>query len=145
MLPAALAGGAAGVASGRLFDRYGVRKVALPGAVVLLGSAAGLCFTGLDTSVVLIAGVYMAETIGWQMVSTPTNTWGMNSLPNEVIQHGTAVLDTLMQVGAAFGTAAIVSLTALAPGIDGYRLGFAGCAALLAVVAVMVLAGVRDD
>ena len=86
----------------------------------------------------------MVETLGWQLVSTPTNTWGMNALPNEVMQHGTAVLDTFMQVGASFGTAAIVSLTAYAPGIEGYRLGFVGCAALLAVVAVVVLASVRD-
>ena len=144
MMPAAFVGGAAGVVSGRLFDRYGVRKVAVPGIIVLLGSAAGLCFVGLDTHVVLVAALYMVETLGWQMVSTPTNTWGINSLPNEVIQHGTAVLDTLMQVGAAFGTATIVSLTALAPGIEGYRFGFVGCTALLAVVAAMVLVAVRD-
>ena len=31
-----------------------------------------------------------------------------------------------------------------APGIDGYRFGFIGCAALLAADAVMVLAAVRD-
>lgn len=144
MMPAALVGGLTGVVSGRLFDRYGVRKVALPGAVALAAAAVGLCFTGLDTSVVLVAALYMVETFGWQMVATPTNTWGINALPNEVIQHGTAVLDTLMQVGAAFGTAAIVSLTALAPGIDGYRLGFVGCAALLAVVAAVIVAAVRD-
>ena len=144
MMPAAIVGGVAGVVSGRLFDRYGVRKVVLPGIVVLFASAVGLCFVGLDTSVVFVAVLYMVETLGWQMVATPTNTWGINSLPNEVMQHGTAVLDTLMQVGAAFGTATIVSLTALAPGIDGYRFGFVGCAALLAAVAVMVLAAVRD-
>ena len=145
MMPAALVGAVAGVVSGRLFDKHGVRKVAVPGAVVMLASAIALCFTGLDTSVVLIAAIYMVETLGWQLASTPMNTWGINSLSNEVIQHGTAVLDTLMQVGAAFGTATIVSLTALAPGIDGHRLGFIGCAALLAVVAAVVLGRVRDE
>lgn len=144
MMPAAIVGGIAGVVAGRLFDRYGVRKVAVPGVVVLLASAVGLCFVGLETSVVLVAALYMVEALGWQMVATPTNTWGINSLPNEVMQHGTAVLDTLMQVGAAFGTATIVSLTALAPGIDGHRFGFVGCAALLGAAAVVVLATVRD-
>ena len=144
MMPAALVGGLTGVFSGRLFDRYGVRRVALPGAAALLASAVGLCFAGLDTSVVLVAALYMVETFGWQMVATPTNTWGINALPDGVIQHGTAVLDTLMQVGASFGTAAIVSLTALAPGIEGYRLGFVGCAGLLAVVAAVIVTAVRD-
>lgn len=144
MMPAAIGGGIAGIVSGRLFDRYGVRKVAVPGMLVVLGSAVSLCFVGLNTSVVLIAVLYLVESLGWQMVSTPTNTWGLNSLSNDVMQHGTAMLDTLMQVGAAFGTATIVSLTALAPGIDGYRFGFIGCTALLAIVAVMVFARVRD-
>jgi len=130
--------------AGRLFDRYGVRKVAVPGVIVLLAAAVGLCFVGLDTPVVLVAALYMAEAFGWQMVATPTNTWGINALPNEVMQHGTAVLDTLMQVGAAFGTATVVSLTALAPGIEGYRVGFIGCAVLLGAAAVMVLTSIRD-
>ena len=51
---------------------------------------------------------------------------------------------TLLAVGAAFGTATIVSLTVLAPGIDGYRFGFIGCAVLLAIVAIMVLTTIRD-
>ena len=144
MMPAAIVGGIAGVVAGRLFDRYGVRKVAVPGVIVLLAAAVGLCFVGLDTSVVLVAALYMAEAFGWQMVATPTNTWGINSLSNEVMQHGTAVLDTLMQVGAAFGTATVVSLTALAPGIEGYRVGFIGCAVLLGAAAVMVLTSIRD-
>lgn len=144
MMPAAIVGGIAGVVAGRLFDRYGVRKVAVPGVIVLLAAAVGLCLVGLDTSVVLVAALYMAEAFGWQMVATPTNTWGINSLPNEVMQHGTAVLDTLMQVGAAFGTATVVSLTALAPGVEGYRVGFIGCAALLGAAAVMVLTSIRD-
>ncbi|MBQ9001145.1 MAG: MFS transporter, partial [Eggerthellaceae bacterium] len=144
MMPAAFVGAVAGVISGRLFDKYGVRKVVVPGVLVLFGSAVALCFTGLDTHIVFVTVLYMVETLGWQMVSTPANTWGINSLPNEVIQHGTAVLDTLMQVGAAFGTATIVSITALAPGIDGYRLGFIGCAALLAAAAALVFIGIKD-
>ena len=144
MMPAAIGGGIVGIVSGRLFDRYGVRKVVVPGIIVLLGSAVGLCFVGLETSIVLVAVLYLVESLGWQMVSTPTNTWGLNSLPDEVMQHGTAVLDTLMQVGASLGTATIVSLTALAPGIDGYRLGFVGCATLLGVAAVMVVTSIRD-
>ena len=35
-------------------------------------------------------------------------------------------------------------LTALAPGIEGYRVGFIGCAVLLGAAAVMVLTSIRD-
>lgn len=144
MMPAAVVGAVVGVAAGRLFDKFGVRKVALPGSVILVGSAVALCFMGVDTPIAVVAVLYAVESFGWQTVATPVNTWGLNALSDEVMQHGTAVLDTLMQVGASFGTATIVSLTALAPGMEGYRLGFAGCTVLLAVVTVMTFMRVRD-
>lgn len=156
MAPAALAGAVTGIVAGRIFDKHGVRVIVLVGAVLLEGAAIALCLCGADTAVPLVAGIYCIETIGWQCVSTPSNTWGINSLPNEVIQHGNAVMSTLMQVGASFGTAAIVSLTAFGPlvagaGADavavtsaGYHVAFIGTAALLAVVALVIAIGVRD-
>ena len=155
MAPAALAGAVSGIVAGRVFDKHGVRAIVLVGAVLLEGSAIALCFSGLDASVFAVAGIYMVETIGWQFVSTPTNTWGINSLPNEIIQHGNAVMSTLMQVGASFGTATIVSLTAFGPALApdgsalvqtqaGYHAAFIGTAVLLGLVAVVILVGIRD-
>lgn len=155
MMPAALGGAVAGIFAGKVFDKRGVRAIALVGALFLFGSAVAFCFCGEAASVVLIAGIYLLETVGWQFISTPSNTWGINSLPNEIIQHGNAVLSTLMQVGASFGTAALVSLTAFgwmaAPGGDaaaitlaGYHVAFIGVAVVVGVVALVVLAAVRD-
>ena len=155
MAPAALAGAVTGVVAGRIFDRHGVRVIVLVGAALLEGSAIALCFCGADAWVVTVAGIYFVETIGWQCVSTPSNTWGINSLPNEIIQHGNAVMSTLMQVGASFGTASIVSLTAFGPlvatsadaaavTLAGYHVAFAGTAVLLALVALVIAVGVRD-
>lgn len=156
MMPAALVGAVSGIVAGRVFDKRGVRAIACAGSALLVASAVGLCFVGIDATVVLVAVLYMVETLGWQFVTTPVNTWGINSLPNEVIQHGNAVLSTLMQVGASFGTAAIVSLTAFGPafapaGADaaavtfaGYHVAFIGCACVMAVVALVVFVGVKD-
>ena len=155
MAPAALAGAVTGVVAGRIFDKHGVRVIVLVGATLLEGAAIALCLCGADTWVVVVAGIYFVETIGWQCVSTPSNTWGINSLPNEIIQHGNAVMSTLMQVGASFGTAAIVSLTAFGPmfasssdaaavTFAGYHVAFIGTAVLLAVVALVIIVGVRD-
>lgn len=156
MAPAAISGAVTGVVAGRIFDKHGVRIIVLVGAALLEGAAIALCLCGRDTAVFFVAGIYFVETIGWQCVSTPSNTWGINSLSNEVIQHGNAVMSTLMQVGASFGTAAIVSLTAFGPlfagpaadaataMLAGYHAAFIGTAVLLAVVAVVILVGVRD-
>ncbi len=155
MAPAAIAGAVTGVVAGRIFDKHGVRVIVLVGAALLEGAAIALCLCGADTWVVVVAGIYFVETIGWQCVSTPSNTWGINSLPNEIIQHGNAVMSTLMQVGASFGTAAIISLTAFGPlfasssdaaavTFAGYHVAFIGTAVLLAVVALVIIFGVRD-
>lgn len=155
MMPAAIGGAVTGVVAGRVFDKRGVRGIALAGAGVILVSALALCLCGPDTGVAFVAGAYFVEAVGWQMISTPTDTWGINSLNNEVIQHGNAMMSTLMQVGASFGTALIVSLTALGPafavGADaaaamalGYRIAFIGTFVLLAAVAVVIAIGVRN-
>ena len=155
MAPAALAGAVTGVIAGRIFDTFGVRRIVIIGAILLEGAAVALCLCTVDTWVVLVAAIYFVETIGWQCVSTPTNTWGINSLPNEIIQHGNAVMSTLMQVGASFGTAAIVSLTAFGPLVAasgdsaaqtmaGYHVAFVGTAVLLGIVALVIVLGVRD-
>lgn len=154
MAPAALAGAITGLIAGRIFDKHGVRRIAIIGALLLEGSAIALCLCTAQTAIVVIASIYFVETIGWQCVSTPSNTWGINSLPNEIVQHGNALMSTLMQVGASFGTAAIVSLTAFGPmfsnggGIAattaGYHVAFIGTAVLLGVVAVVIFLGIRD-
>ena len=46
---------------------------------------------------------------------TPLNTWGVNSLSNKVIQHANALNSTVGQVFISFGTATVVSMTALSP------------------------------
>lgn len=155
MAPAALAGAVSGIVAGRIFDKHGVRVIAVVGAVMLFASAVAFCFCGADASLIYIVVVYMVETIGWQFISTPSNTWGINSLPTEHIQHGNALLSTLMQVGASFGTAALVSLTAFgplaAPGgtaaemqLAGYHVAFIGVAVMVGIVALVVFFHVRN-
>ena len=155
MAPAAIAGAVSGIVAGRVFDKRGVRGIAILGAVLLFASAVALCFCGADASIIFIAVVYMVETVGWQFISTPTNTWGINSLPNEHIQHGNALMSTMMQVGSSFGTAALVSLTAFgplaAPGGDaaamqlaGYHVAFIGVAIMMGVVGLTVAFHVRN-
>ncbi len=156
MMPAALVSAVFGVVAGRIFDKHGVRRIAVFGMIVLEISAVAFCLCGIHTALFLVAIIYMAETLGWQLADTPTTTWGINSLPNEILQHGNAVLSTLMQVGASFGTAAIVSLTAFGPTFAsgqsaaaqtymGYHIAFIGTAVLLGVVALIVFTAVKDE
>lgn len=51
--------------------------------------------------------------IGSQLLITPLNTWGINSLPKTEIAHGNAIVSIFEQIGASLGTAFVVSLTAV--------------------------------
>lgn len=156
MLPGAILGGAGSVLAGRLFDRYGVRKCAVPGFCVMLVGALVLALcAGPSTNVLFVAIVYVIILGSLQFSNTPMNTWGVNSLDNRVIQHGTALSNTLNQIGGSFSTAILMMAVALgsaaSTSADPIERGFAGqhCAfiAVLVIVAVatlIVVAFVRD-
>ena len=155
MLPGALIGAACGVIAGRIFDKCGVRKVVMCGGIVMAVAGIGLSFFGYTTSILVIAIPYTIIAIGVQFIITPTNTWGINSLPNEKIQHGNAISSSFMQIGASIGTAFIMGLTAFGPvfapdadpkyqGYMGDHIAFIGTSALLIIVFLIILLFERD-
>lgn len=155
MLPGALIGAFIGYFAGRLFDRLGVRKCVVPGVCLFFFGALGFLFFDLNTDLAVICAVYTVVALGIQFLSTPMNTWGINSLDNNVIQHANAVTNTMNQVSAAFMTALIVSISALgyvvAPGAspevqlyEGDHLAFVASVILAAIAFVIVIFFVRD-
>lgn len=113
MLPGSLLGAFASIASGRLFDRIGPRPIVLTGCGISLVGMAGMCLFTETSSMVYVTACYSVMLFGLMCVGTPLSTWGVNSLPNNLIQHANAVTNTLNQVGASAGTALLVSLTTL--------------------------------
>lgn len=155
MLPGAVIGAFMGLVSGRLFDRFGVRKVVVPGSLVALFGAFCLTLLGMNTDFVFIMLAYTILTIGLQFTMTPLNTWGVNALSNDVIQHAQGLSNTLNQVAASLGTAMLVSISALAPvfapesaGIEqmfiGDHMAFCTTAAIMVIAVLIILFFVRD-
>ena len=100
MLPGAVLGAIMGFFAGRLFDKLGVRRIVIPGALVAAIGGCGLVGFGLDTPVPFIIVIYTCLGVGMQALVTPLNTWGINTLDNRVIQHANALQNTLNQEGA---------------------------------------------
>jgi DHA2 family lincomycin resistance protein-like MFS transporter len=69
-------------------------------------------FTRFDeaTSTGFLVAVHIALMIGIALVMMPTQTAGLNQLPNHLHPHGTAILNTLQQVSGAIGTALYISI-----------------------------------
>lgn len=155
-LPGAVLGAAMGLFAGRVFDKSGVRGIAIAGAIVLTAGSVGMFFLGAGSSIIFFIVAYVAVSMGLQMLTTPVNTWGVNSLDNELVQHATAVSNTMNQVGGSLGTALIMSFSAIglsmaAPGASpveqlatSYHLSFTAVLALSLIVLVLVALCVRN-
>lgn len=155
MLPGAVLGAIMGFFAGRLFDKLGVRRVAIPGAIVAAIGGCGLVGFGLDSPIPYVIVIYTCLGVGMQALVTPLNTWGINTLDNRVIQHANALQNTLNQVGASLDTAILVSLSATStflfpemPALDqamaGDRIAFAFTALIMVAILVVIVAVVRD-
>ncbi len=155
MLPGALIGALMGLVSGRLFDRFGIRRVVIPGVIVAVIGASGLARLGIDSNFINLTITYTVLVVGLQFTMTPLNTWGVNSLDNSVIQHAQGLSNTLNQVAASLGTAVLVSISALAPAVApeaapleqaylGDHMAFITTFVLMCVAGVVILIFARD-
>lgn len=154
-LPGAVLGAFAGLLAGKIFDRHGVRVIALVGAFLLLVSGVGMFLYSAHSALFFVIIVNVINGISIQLLMTPTNTWGVNSLNNELVQHATSVTNTSNMVGGSFGTALITSISALGTSIststveierafDGYHLSFTVTLVFLAVLFLIAIFCIRN-
>jgi MFS transporter, DHA2 family, lincomycin resistance protein len=106
---------------GRLFDKYGPKWLVIPGLVILTVMLWFFTTISPTSSVAFIIALHIGLTVGIAMIWTPAQTNGLNQLPPELYPHGTAVMNTLQQVGGAIGTAVAISI--LSGGMEKYLHG----------------------
>lgn len=110
MLPGALIMGIMSPITGKLFDKFGPRILAVTGLTI---TAVGTyMLAGLDTesTYTYIILIYTLRMFGMSMVSMPIMTNGLNQLPTRLNPHGTAINNTSQQVVGSIGTAVFVTL-----------------------------------
>ncbi|MGE6632030.1 MDR family MFS transporter [Bacillus sp. NPDC077027] len=110
LLPGALFMGLLSPLIGRIFDKVGGKGLALGGFAILTVTTLPFMMLSLDTSITLITIAYTVRLIGVGMIMMPLTTAGINSLPPHLIPHGTAMNNTMRQVGGSIGTAVLVSI-----------------------------------
>ena len=110
MLPGALCMAVMNVVSGRIFDKYGPRGLAISGLSLLTISAAAFIFMHTGTPFALLCLIYTMRMVGISMAMMPITTWGLNTLSNKRIAHGTAINNTLRQVAGSIGTTCFVAI-----------------------------------
>ncbi|MCA1318518.1 DHA2 family efflux MFS transporter permease subunit [Bacillus tianshenii] len=110
MLPGAIAMALMSPITGKLFDKYGGKVLAITGLTITVVTSYFFSRLTLETSYTQLVILYTVRMFGMSMVFMPVSTNGLNQLPKRFYPHGTAMNSTLQQVSGAIGTAFLVTL-----------------------------------
>ncbi len=110
MLPGAILMAVMSPITGKLFDKYGGRVLAVIGLIITTVTTYYFSKLTLDTSYTHLMILYSVRMFGISMVMMPVSTNGLNQLPRRFYPHGTAMNNTLQQVSGAIGTALLVTI-----------------------------------
>ncbi|MGM0846269.1 MAG: MDR family MFS transporter [Bacillota bacterium] len=110
LLPGALLNGLMSPVMGTLFDKYGPRKLIIPGTFTLVGVM--IFFSNINPSVPIWSFIlaYMLLMLAISAIMMPAQTNALNELPKNLYPHGTAIANTLQPIGGALGVSIFVSL-----------------------------------
>lgn len=110
MLPGALVMGIMSPITGKLFDKYGARALALTGLTITVATTFYLSKLELHSGYYYIMALYTVRMFGMSMIMMPVMTNGLNQLPMKMNPHGTAMNNTLQQVSGAIGSAILLTI-----------------------------------
>ncbi|WP_459499176.1 DHA2 family efflux MFS transporter permease subunit [Bacillus sp. C1] len=110
LLPGSLIMGMMGPIAGKLFDKYGIRPLAIVGLAITTYATYEFTKLSMDTPYSVIMTDYIIRSIGMSFIMMPIMTAGMNALPMKLISHGTATQNTSRQVAGSIGTAILITI-----------------------------------
>ncbi|WP_404450581.1 DHA2 family efflux MFS transporter permease subunit [Virgibacillus necropolis] len=110
MLPGAIVMGIMSPLTGKLFDKYGARTLAVIGLTITVITSYYFSQITMDTPYSSLVILYTFRMLGMSMVMMPVMTNGLNQLPAKDNPHGTAMNNTLQQVSGAIGSALLITV-----------------------------------
>ncbi|RST72510.1 DHA2 family efflux MFS transporter permease subunit [Siminovitchia acidinfaciens] len=110
MLPGAILMAVMSPITGRLFDKYGGRILAVIGLSITVITTHLFTNLNVDTGFYHIMFLYTLRMFGMSLVMMPVMTNGLNQLPTSANPHGTAMNNTLQQISGAIGTAVLITI-----------------------------------
>jgi DHA2 family lincomycin resistance protein-like MFS transporter len=110
MLPGGIIMGIMSPITGRLFDKFGAKWLAIVGLILIAHTLLQFAFITVTISYLTIMLFNTLLMLGISMLMMPVMTNALNELPPPLYPHGTAIIGTLQQVAGAVGTALLVTV-----------------------------------
>lgn len=96
--------------TGKIYDKLGMKKLFIAGALFMLISNLGMIFLSLETSIIVAAILNAIRSISIGCLMMPLVTWGLSGIEIENTAHGTALLTSLRTIAGAIGSAVFVAI-----------------------------------
>ncbi|MUV38235.1 Lincomycin resistance protein LmrB [Lentibacillus sp. JNUCC-1] len=110
LLPGGIVNGIMSMVNGRIFDKHGPKALVIGGFALSTVTVWFFSKVTSSTSPYLIIIFFMLLMVSMSMVTTPSQTNGINQLEPELYPDGTAVVNSMIQTSGAIGTALAVSI-----------------------------------
>lgn len=113
LLPGAIVIGVMSPITGRLYDRYGAKYLALTGLGIVTVTTFMFTNLSLETTFTYLTVIYAIRMFGLSMALMPVVTSALNQLPPKWYSHASAMTNAMQQISAAIGTALLITLVAM--------------------------------
>ncbi|WP_336878597.1 MDR family MFS transporter [Staphylococcus nepalensis] len=113
ILPGAVVNAFMSVYTGKIYDKYGLKVLAIPGFILLIIMTILHCFLTSETPYWYIIVIYAVRMFAVALIIMPLNTIGINALESKNISHGTAIMNSLRIIAGAIGTAIMITIMAI--------------------------------
>ncbi|WP_442605153.1 DHA2 family efflux MFS transporter permease subunit [Paenibacillus elgii] len=142
MLPGGILMGIMSPITGRLFDKFGAKWLAVVGLALIANTLWQFSSISLSTPYAMIMILNTLLMLGISMLMMPVMTNALNELPPRLYPHGTAIISTLQQVSGAVGTALLV--TVMTNGSKRFLENAAGTTAEAPLPILAMMAGMKS-
>lgn len=110
LLPGAVVNALMSPITGKIFDKIGAKPIFIIGLVFIIPSMWVVTDLTAETSFTFLVVRTIFLRIGLSCITMPLNTAGLNALPKSLINHGSAVNNTVRQIAGAIGTAVVITI-----------------------------------
>lgn len=113
MLPGGVINALCTLAAGRMFDRYGAKKLVWIGSVLTIIGGALFFAIGVSTPVALFLAAHIIVMVGIPFIQQSSQSAALKSLPGHMAADGSTIMNTMQQVCGAIATAVATCLLGL--------------------------------
>jgi len=116
IMPGSLAMGIIGIFTGRIFDKHGIRALAIVGSIIITAVTFLLSRLTMETTHGNLIIIYLIRAVGIAAVMSPIAAAGLVTIVKAKISHANAITNTVKQIAGSVGSSAAVAVMTVSSG-----------------------------